>query len=126
MAKKTVELMFCDESGCNGAWRPGTLEGDICVLCRKDLCKEHALQLVSSFINHDADTAFTLGAACGACSEELTVVLQGAANVINERLRGLVTDCVRDYATRLKEERIAKPKLNFVSKVPYTVAKSKH
>lgn len=105
MTVRSVSLVFCDESDCEGSWKPETKDVGVCLLCSKDLCVSHALPLTIVVCAKDLDAEFRLGVACWNCRRELADVLEGARNVLSERLKGLVTDCVRDYATRLKEEK---------------------
>lgn len=106
MAKKQVELICCDEPECDNAWHPKD-KGAMCMYCLKDLCEDHVFTLGVDFQCAGAKTNFMLGMACRECRDSIALVLKSATNIINERLKGIVADCVKNYAARLKEESAA-------------------
>lgn len=104
MVKKTVEMVYCDTSGCNSSWLP--LEGDHtrCLLCHKDVCGNHSFALTTTFNCRGMDAKYTLGVVCIPCKEEVILVLEGAEKAITERLTAFTINCVKQYASKVREE----------------------
>ena len=108
MAKEKIDVVFCDVKRCQKWWHPPKTKGWSCMVCHKDLCESHAYPLSNCFEARSIEKKSTLGYLCPGCHEALQPVLTGAEDVIAERLRGLIGDCVKTYAVRLKEEQGAK------------------